>query len=214
MLVGKSIAVHCSSSGARCGTKMLMSRPSTYEINSTYFAPIDTPHKAYWLGVLAADGCVYYTHNKWRFQFIVAEKDQSWLLMFRNEVGSNHPVRILPGGFGTPCCRFVVTNQDFCSTLLTLNFKSADILQRVAEALRPHFIRGLFDGDGSIRKERGIPYIARCILDFAHFKLGNTRHRQGERGPCVGVKWHQGFQVMSNNRNRPRDDDEQPRAHL
>jgi LAGLIDADG-like domain len=136
---------------------MLMPRPSTYEIDSAYFATIDTPNKAYWLGVLAADGCVYYTQNKWRFQFIIAEKDQSWLLMFRNEVSSNHPVRILPGGFGTPCCRFVVTNQHFCSTLLTLNFKSADILQRVAEALHPHFIRGLFDGDGSIRKERGTP---------------------------------------------------------
>ena len=134
-----------------------MSRSYTYEIDAAYFATIDTPNKAYWLGALAADGCVYYTQNKWRFQFIVAEKDRSWLLMFRNEVGSNHPVRILPGGFGTPCIRFVVTNQDFCSTLLTLNFKSADILQRVSEPLRPHFIRGLFDGDGSIRNERGTP---------------------------------------------------------
>src|SRR6516225_1442917 len=96
---GRSIASRLLSSGERCATKMmLMSRPSTYEINTSYFATIDTPNKAYWLGVLAADGCVYYTHNKWRFQFIVAEKDQSWLLMFRNEVRSNHPIRILPGG--------------------------------------------------------------------------------------------------------------------
>src|SRR5260370_37119203 len=72
MPVGKSIAARCSFSGARSGTKvMLMSRPSTYEINSAYFASIDTPNKAYWLGVLAAYGCLYYTHNKWRFVFVL-----------------------------------------------------------------------------------------------------------------------------------------------
>jgi hypothetical protein len=134
-----------------------MSQSSIYEIDTTYFRNIDTPNKAYWLGVLAADGCVYYTQNKWRFQFIVAEKDQNWLLSFRKEIASTHPLRVLPGGFGTPCIRFVVTNQDFCSALLALDFKSAHILQRLTESLWSHFLRGLFDGDGSIRSERGTP---------------------------------------------------------
>jgi len=97
--------------------------------------------KAYWLGALAADGCLYYNHNKWVLQFIVSEKDQDWLLSFRDEIKSTHPIRILPGGFGTPFCGLVVTNQMFCAPLLAIGLKSADILQRIPEDLYAHFIR-------------------------------------------------------------------------
>ena len=133
-----------------------MARSSIYEVDVTYFQDIDTPSKAYWLGALAADGCSYYNRNKWVLQFIVSEKDQDWLLAFRNEIKSTHPIRTLPGGFGTPCCRLVITNQQFCAPLLAIGLKSDDILQCIPEGLYAHFIRGLFDGDGSI-----ITYIGR-----------------------------------------------------
>ena len=57
-----------------------MARSYVYEVDVTYFHDINTPSKAYWLGALAADGCLYYNHNKWVLQFIVSEKDQDLLL--------------------------------------------------------------------------------------------------------------------------------------
>jgi hypothetical protein len=134
-----------------------MPRPNTYEINPAYFSCIDTPNKAYWLGALAADGCVYWHQNKWVFQLMVAEKDQDWLLAFRSAIGSSHPIRTLLGGFGTPCRKLLITNQILCQSLLSIGYKSDDILERVPEHLWCHFIRGLFDGDGSIRMDKGKP---------------------------------------------------------
>ena len=134
-----------------------MPRFYKYHVNTSYFADIDTPNKAYWLGALAADGCLYYNHNKWVFQFIVSLTDREWLDAFRREIGSEHPTRILPGGFGTPCIRLVIVNQAFCSPLLAIGLKSSDILQRIPKRLWPHFLRGIFDGDGSILEDVGKP---------------------------------------------------------
>lgn len=114
-------------------------------------------NKAYWLGALAADGCIYYKQNKWIFQFIVSQADQEWLYTFRDEIQSTHPLRVLPGGFGTPCIRLVIVNQQFTMPLIEIGLKSEDILNRIPERLWPHFIRGLFDGDGCIHKDVGKP---------------------------------------------------------
>ena len=134
-----------------------MPRSTIYDIDTTYFSHIDTPDKAYWLGALASDGCIYYHRNKWVMQFIVTQRDQEWLEAFRQAIGSTHPVKILPGGFDTPCARLIITNQEFCAPLVSIGIKSSGILQRIPECVWNHFVRGLFDGDGCIRKDVGKP---------------------------------------------------------
>ena len=67
-----------------------MARPATYHVDTDYFSVLDTPEKAYWLGTLAADGCLYYNHIKWVLQFIISEKDHEWFYAFSDhwlEVG-------------------------------------------------------------------------------------------------------------------------------
>jgi LAGLIDADG-like domain len=144
-----------------------MSRTTTYDIDTSYFSSIDSSDKAYWLGALAADGCIYHMQNKWMFQFIIAEKDRQWLQAFQNAIHSTHPLRILPGGFGTPCVRLVIVNQLFCKPLVEIGLKSGDVINRIPENLWCHFIRGLFDGDGCIRldigKQRHTGYIPRTL---------------------------------------------------
>jgi hypothetical protein len=134
-----------------------MPRFHSYTVNASYFRDIDIPEKAYWLGVLAADGCVSDAGRKWRLELMLGEKDHEWLLSFRAAISSNHPVRSVLGGFGTPCLKLSITNQQLCGSLLSIGFKSSTILERIAQQLYPHFIRGLFDGDGSIWDERGRP---------------------------------------------------------
>jgi hypothetical protein len=134
-----------------------MPRPPLYDIDETYFSKIDAADKAYWLGVLAADGSLYYHGNKWVLQFIVTQRDQEWIEAFREAIHSTHPLRVLPGGFDTPCVRLVITNQVLSSCLLALEFKSDRVLQHIPEYLWCHFVRGIFDGDGCIRKDVGKP---------------------------------------------------------
>jgi len=133
----------------------LMPRTPTYDIDTSFFSSIDSPGKAYWLGALAADGCIYHMQNKWMFQFIVAEKDRQWLQALQNAIRSTHPLRVLPGGFGTLCVRLIIVNQLFCLPLVEIGLKSGDILNRIPESLWCHFIRGLFDGDRCIRLDIG-----------------------------------------------------------
>src|SRR5258705_1170592 len=120
---------------------VIMSRTTTYAVDTSYFSRIDAPDKAYWLGALAADGCVYFLKNKWMFQFIVSEKDRQWLQAFQDAIKSTHPLRTLPGGFVTPCVRLVIVNQQFCTPPVEIGFKSGDILNRIPESLCCQFIR-------------------------------------------------------------------------
>jgi LAGLIDADG-like domain len=134
-----------------------MPRFYKYQVDASYFTNIDMPGKAYWLGVMAADGSLYYHGNKWVLQFIVTQRDQEWIEAFKGAIHSTHPLRVLPGGFDTPCVRLVITNQVLSASLIALEFKSDTVLQHVPEHLWCHFVRGLFDGDGCIRKDVGKP---------------------------------------------------------
>jgi 3-oxoadipate enol-lactonase len=58
---------------------------------------------------------------------MLGEKDHEWLLSFRAAIGSNHPVRSVFGGFGAPCLKLTITNQQLCGSLSSIGFKSSTI---------------------------------------------------------------------------------------
>ena len=56
-----------------------------HNLNKEYFKNIDTEEKAYWLGFIAADGCVYkMSKNAHRLQINLSYKD-----ILQDDVGSN-----------------------------------------------------------------------------------------------------------------------------
>ena len=158
-----------------------MPRFHKYQVDGSYFTDIDTPDKAYWLGVLAADGCVSNAGNKWRLELMLAEKDCDWLQSFRTAISSTHPIRSVFGGFGTPCCKLAITNQSLCVSLLALEFKSSAVLEHVPSQLYCHFIRGLFDGDGYIRHEMGTPRHTGYVPHTPEWSLVSQSHELLER---------------------------------
>lgn len=125
--------------------------------NQAYFDQIDTEEKAYWLGFLYADGAN--CDKAANVSMGLAECDAYMLGHFQRAIGSDHKIYIKrsSGYAGTPIHCLIVCSRYLCDSLskqgctprksLTLQFPTEE---QVPKHLARHFIRGYFDGDGSI----------------------------------------------------------------
>ena len=133
-------------------------RKNKYTVNSDYFEQIDTEEKAYWLGFLYADGYVGdEKHNN--IVIGLCSKDIDHLEAFKEAISFTGDIRIKTdsGGYDTKYDGIVLNFSDkkMAADLRALGLypgKSTTMEQipRIPEELIKHFIRGYFDGDGSI----------------------------------------------------------------
>lgn len=137
---------------------------SKYEVNLEFFNSIDTEEKAYILGFIAADGHV--DPVNYRIRITLKDSDYTILEAIKAAMMSTHPIKrhieasnpykknkdkILEK------CSFTVNGKTLVSPLLkmglggdkTYNLNS-NILEYIPDELVRHFLRGYFDGDGSI----------------------------------------------------------------
>lgn len=138
-----------------------------YKINNDYFKKIDTPDKAYILGFMYADGCVYEKWSKIDLQI----GDIKILEMMKSFMGNECPIRIYQDKKTwfynenkervyypkQDTCRMDIYSPQISNDLIAcgcikrktydLTFPNEDILP---VDLQRHFIRGYLDGDGSI----------------------------------------------------------------
>ena len=135
----------------------------TYHHQEDFFERIDNEQKAYWLGFMFADG--YISNNETRygqdqFGLSVALEDVEILYSFKEALSANNPVHQYERNEhakGQPLCRLQLTSQKTVDDLILHGCvkQKSHILQPpqdVPDNLIPHFIRGFFDGDGSITK--------------------------------------------------------------
>ena len=133
-----------------------------YHFNENVFDNIDTEEKAYWLGFLYADGCVETVDKKHHLVLALAKKDRQHIEKFNNFLQSNYPIhdRIIKTGefSGKEYSQLILNSPHLVKTLisygctprksLTLKFPDFSIFK--SSNLINHFIRGYFDGDGSV----------------------------------------------------------------
>jgi hypothetical protein len=141
-------------------------------VDNTVFNKIDTEEKAYWLGFLYADGCVY--KNRPRLELSLQKSDTSHLNKFKNFLKYEYP--IIEDSFR---CRLSINNKQIYNDLLKLGCipnKSLILLYPTKEQLPEEytipFVRGYFDGDGSIitRKTRiGTEYLNLSLIGTSEF---------------------------------------------
>ncbi len=117
-------------------------------INKDFFKKIDSKAKAYVLGYWVADGHLGKIKNGYKINFTSKDKDQ--ILLIKNLLQSEHKIYKRNDG----CYYLDIKVKDIYDSLLELGFdrdksKSA-IYPNLREDLHPHFIRGVFDGDGCI----------------------------------------------------------------
>ena len=151
----------------RCITKTLRRRGEhirtysennrRYSLNEHYFDNIDSPSKAYLLGMLYADGCNHTDH--YSITLSLQECDKEVVKFMKSEVEYEGPLRIIELKKKNPKyqnqCRICINDQHMSLQLERLGVVQAKSLiikfpDFISGELMPHFVRGYFDGDGSI----------------------------------------------------------------
>lgn len=135
-----------------------------HTVNSSFFETIASEEKAYWLGFLMAD-CSMLSYDspvekKYRTVFKLALIDKKSVEDFKRAISGNAPIHESvskrEGSKETYQSRFEVNDQEFCKNLLKHGIVERRtgkkmLPETVPEHLVSHFIRGYFDGDGSVR---------------------------------------------------------------
>lgn len=132
-----------------------------YKLNESYFENIDSPEKAYWLGFIAADGCIYQTGSGSKvLSFNINSRDKNHLEKFLQAIKSTAKIKIISGsGFGemTEIASLQINSKKIVEDLNKFGIiqKKSLILDKpnIEEKYLFDWIRGYFDGDGSITVE-------------------------------------------------------------
>lgn len=130
-------------------------KKSVYHCNYEYFKDIDTEEKAYWLGFIYADGNVNKAQNTLRINLQV--NDSNHLVKLNKSIGGNFSVRIydeVHKDKSYPMSQILIYSTSMVKDLMSYgvfpNKTDKIIFPDLPENLIRHFIRGYFDGDGSI----------------------------------------------------------------
>lgn len=126
------------------------------QIDSTFFSKIDTEEKAYWLGFLTADG--YVKDNI--IELALAEIDKKHVENFKTSIKSQHALSKKTSKINDKTFysyRISIRDKQMANDLRSYgltNNKSYDAYIpseiQIPNNLFRHYIRGMFDGDGSI----------------------------------------------------------------
>lgn len=164
-----------------------------YSYNYNIFEQIDTEHKAYWLGFLYADGYNSTDHNC--VELALAEYDYEHLVKFRRFIG-DESIKIQYKS-STNAYKIAINSKKISHDLYNLGCVQAKSLilqfpteEQVPNHLIHHFMRGYFDGDGSIIAYNskmyprfsvlGTPEFLSIYEDYILKKLNrNNRNKRG-----------------------------------
>ncbi len=132
-----------------------------YSVDESYFEVVDTPNKAYVLGLWYTDGNVMKS-GKCRIQ--LEASDRHILEEIKQEMKFSGELLEIPArNTSQPQACLCIDRQKIAKDLIKLGCypnKSLTIkfpiLEQVPEHLLSHFIRGVFDGDGSISMKKNI----------------------------------------------------------
>lgn len=142
------------------GIKRTNNGKRKWHLNETYFDEIDTPNKAYILGLLYADG--YNSLDKGTVCISLEKTDRELLEKIRIELGSEKPLQLIKcedhvasnGYVSNDMYKLTVYSMYMCRTLEKYGvFQNKSLILEfptwLDKTLINHFVRGYFDGDGS-----------------------------------------------------------------
>ena len=130
-----------------------------FDFDRRIFQHIDNEKKAYWLGFIYADGSVYKSKDNKSHHLTIklSSKDIEHLAKFKKDFELPHNIKIknensFGGGFESAMIR--ISSKEIVNDLINHGCipNKTFVIQfpNIDEKYYSHFIRGYFDGDGSI----------------------------------------------------------------
>lgn len=139
-------------------------KDSKWHCDKNFFNDINSEEKAYWLGFIAADGCVSYNPLKKNYEITIKlqSKDYNHLKKFNKSIQGNYQV-----GFKSHVCSLTDKVADECEIRVYSKQMAEDLIKHkvvpcksfvlqfcddIPTHLIPHYIRGYYDGNGGISR--------------------------------------------------------------
>ena len=128
-------------------------------VNKEFFKSINTKEKAYLLGLICSDGSI--DNTGYAFSFV--SKDLDLIQLFKEKIESEHKICKIESYDKRTNKIYTSYTIHICSKELVKQLNDIGItnnksftcdLPNISKELFWHFLRGLFDGDGSISKEK------------------------------------------------------------
>lgn len=146
-------------------------RKGRYTLNENYFDIIDTPNKAYWLGLIAADGCI--TESNY---FAISLVDKDILEKLKQDLNFSGEVYKPKIKSGNTVYRINFSSKGICDGLRKNGIHenkslTYDKLPNIRHGLIRHFIRGYFDGDGCISESISTSYYNDNKYEYENFMV-------------------------------------------
>lgn len=125
-----------------------------YYSNFSYFDNINTSNKAYLLGLICADGCIYQREgHEGLWQITLDINDIELLEQIKKEIESENPINI-----HEKTAVFTIVSQRMYNKLIgigiipkkTYEMDIKEVFNNIPQIYIKDFLRGYFDGDGTI----------------------------------------------------------------
>ena len=169
--------------------ELKIKKNGAYNINSSVFENIDSEEKAYWLGFIYADG---YISDDNSFELSLKISDSNHLEKFKKFLNYDGKIT-LDTKVGR--CRLMFRNKKIGGDLKNLGCipRKSLVLKfptkfQVPEYLLNHFIRGYFDGDGSINGIKNSisisvlgtnDFLSKMLINFQLFSVLKVKNVKG-----------------------------------
>jgi len=169
-----------------------------YKLDQNAFKSLETQGQAYWLGFLYADGNVGSKENS----ITLSLTDRESVEDFKKFLKTDKPIYINRRSQGNPKWKDIYTltvhSEILKNDLIKLGCvpdKTYKVnLPNIDESLYRHFIRGVFDGDGSVWKSSGKGHFSITnklsflteLQDVLIKELGLNKTKLAERKPNFG----------------------------
>lgn len=128
----------------------------TYTLNEQTFDVINTELKAYMLGFITSDGCIQPRETGGEintFSFELSVVDEEVLTWLAKVLGTNRPIKYSLRE-GKESCYFHIRSKTLCNGLQKWGVQHRKtwkntILPNLPDEMMRHYLRGIFDGNGS-----------------------------------------------------------------
>lgn len=172
-------------------------------LNNNPFEDLNNSNVQYWLGFLAADGNI--SSKKYYFSCHQANDDRFHISTFRDFVSKDVNIRIYNNKNGNETYEISVGNKKLHQHLINLGLtpNKSRTLNYLGE-FTGHFIRGVFDGDGSCSTNNipkittGSPLFRDQLINY--FNENNIKCNYREKGDKNAINPVFDVQILKNGR--------------